>query len=166
MSYIKDNKIHCCISHKLPFYSFLLQPKEFNRPTGTSTKLLMLSTLKDIEKRINRASNKMIGVSHNDELCEIGNTLRRILEYMLKYYMCYKNMNFPKQSFGHNMLGELTNAVSNTDAKIGEIIDADIKIIANELSHDSGKVFNKDDIERFLDRVNQVKTHIYEMTNG
>lgn len=166
--FIKDEEFHRCISHKMPFYSFLFQPKEHNRNTGVSTKLLLLLTMNEIKERIERVTSKLKNVSHHDDLSELGNTLRRILEHMLKYYMCYKGIDFPKESYGNNMLGELSNAIIYKDDEkdLGEMLDSELKIIANELSHDSGKVFSKEDIKKFLDKVNKIRRQISELTIG
>lgn len=156
-----DNKIHRCFSHYLPFYSFLLQPKERNLHGGISKNLIFTATNFEIKKRLNRIDQRLKDdFISSDYIYESGNTLRRILEYMLKYYVIYKKYNLPNKSYGHNMMNDLNKHLAKMNDGISEFITADLIRTANELSHDSGKVFDLDEIQHFLNQIKDIQFYI------
>lgn len=159
-TFILNDDIHRCISHNLPFYSFLLQPKEANKSGGYSRLLLLSATMVEVSNRLERILNKLTPILDQDSFCELGNTLRRILEYLLKYYMCYKEISLPSNSYGHNMLGDLSKKIKEKDEILNNLIDASTKRIANELAHDTGKTVTYDDILEFYSKVNTIYEYI------
>lgn len=161
--FLQDNEIHRCFSHNLPFFSFLLQPKQNCASSGYSRALLLSSTIVEVKSRLDRVKSKLNDlkkVSNQDSICELGNTLRRVLEYLLKYYICYKEISLPNNNYGHNMLGALSKALKDKDEVLNNLIDAKTKQIANELSHDVGKVFTYNDIYNFYLKVQDIFKHI------
>lgn len=152
-TFILDEEVHRCISHNLPFYSFLIQAKQYNIDCGYSRLFLLTATIEEVDDRLKRIHNKLNEWLDQDEFCELGNTLRRILEYLLKYYMCYINISLPSNSYGHNMIGQLSKGLKSEDQKLYELIDSSIIRIANELSHDSGKTVDYNDISTFYTKV-------------
>ena len=153
-NFILDGKIHRCFSHHLPFFSFLIQPKERNRTTGVSTEIIMKATLYEAKDRIIRVKDKIKTQRLlNDEVFECGNTLRRILEYLLKYYMFFKGIKLPNSSYGHNLIGDLCKQLNKEKDGLVDKIDSKTIVIANELSHDSGKIYSSETILWFLGRI-------------
>lgn len=153
-NFILDGKIHRCFAHHLPFYSFLIQPKERNRPTGVTSKIILKATLYEAKDRIIRVNNKIKTQRLlSDEIYECGNTLRRIMEYLLKYYMFFKGIKLPKNGYGHNLIGDLCKQLNKEKDDLVEKIDQKTIVLANELSHDSGKIYSSETIQWFLGRI-------------
>lgn len=143
---------HFCIVSNLPYYTCVIQPKE-NIPNTYLSKILLLeSTIYDIKIRLANVQTRLFNTDEydNDELFSIGNTIRRILEYVIKYYCVINNMDLGKlqveQKYGYITLGDLRKII-NSHGKL-ELSQGLINI-ANELSHDSGAVLTKEDIESF-----------------
>jgi hypothetical protein len=153
-SFILEGKIHRCFSHHLPFYSFLIQPKEGNLSSGISTEIIMKATLFETKDRIVRVNEKMKTKKLlSDEIYECGNTLRRIMEYLLKYYMVFKGIKLPNDSYGHNLIGDLFKKLKKENSNLVKVIDQKTIVLANELSHDSGKIYTPEEILWFLGKV-------------
>lgn len=159
-TFMLNNDIHRCISHNLPFFSFLLQPKEGNISGGYSKLLLLYATMDEIKERLRRILIKLTPNLDQDSFCELGNTLRRILEYLLKYYMCYKGISLPSSNYGYNMLGELSKKIKERDIRLDNLIDSSTKRIANELSHDTGKTVTYNDVSNFYKKVKDIYEYI------
>jgi len=143
---------HCCIVGNLPYYSCIIQPKEHCTPSSVDAKLIMLrETLKEIKERLENTYSKLIKVpeTDTDELFAKGTTIRRIMEFSLKHYCVWKEIPIEiEQKYGHINLGELKKKLKESLEISQGIIDT-----ANELSHDSGKVYSKTDVVNFFNSV-------------
>lgn len=138
----EDRKIHQCILHDLPFYSFLLQPKEKNIDVGFSRFLLMEETLIEALIRIEKIKVRLDNMDQPDldydELNGCGNSLRIILEYVLKYYCIFFGYSLPTDHYSNNKLGNLKKHISSKGDELGEFLPQGIINTANEFSHDTG----------------------------
>ncbi|MBO5228144.1 MAG: hypothetical protein J6B39_04030, partial [Lachnospiraceae bacterium] len=146
----KNNMVkHSCIFGNLPYYSAVIQPKENCTPSSiTSKKIMLYETLKEIQLRLISVHEKLLKVAENDydELFSKGNTIRRILEFALKHYCVWSNIPIEIESkYGHIELGKLKKALKENEIDIPQTTIN----TANELSHDSGVHFSKDDIISF-----------------
>ncbi|MGD7025252.1 hypothetical protein ACQCVK_22245 [Rossellomorea vietnamensis] len=154
---------HICIVNNLPYYTCLIQPKENCSHTEFSKFILLNETLNEISERMDRVQSKLVTIEEHesDELFAQGNTIRRILEYSLKFLCLYKEIDLKiDEKYGYVSLGDLKKEINKSYGELG--LTQNIVNMANELSHDSGEVFNKEEIFKFwkdvknlLDKVNE-----------
>lgn len=153
----KDAIKHICIVNNLPYYTCLIQSKEGNYPTTVSKQLLLLTTLEEIAERMNKVKESIIKTDQYayDDLFSQGNTIRRIMEYSLKFLCLYKEIEMEiDEKYGYVKLGELKKVLNKEFAELN--IEQSLVNIANELSHDSGKTFSKDEISDFWKEVKEL----------
>lgn len=154
-----------CIANNLPYYVCVIQPKERIPDTGVSRKLLLIYTLREINGRLKKVWKALqIEDLDKDELFSKGNTIRNIMEFALKHFCVIFNISVDiEQKYGHIDLGELRRKIK-TEVDIE--IPQSLIIIANELSHDSGRKYSLDDIKAFymdvMKLINEIQTHIYD----
>lgn len=145
---------HSCIFGNLPYYSIIIQPKEnCTASSVTSRQIMLFETLSDIQKRLQNVQYKIQQTSANDfdELFSKGNTIRRILEFALKHYCVWANIPIEiEDKYGHIELGKLKKALKKSNIEIPQPLIN----MANELSHDSGIQFTKNDLLEFYNNVN------------
>ncbi|MED3200963.1 hypothetical protein [Bacillus toyonensis] len=144
-TFIKDGHIHECIIHDLPFYSFLIQPKQGGSDIGFSKKLLLIETLRFTIERLMNARKTLHNTSpkNYDGIRGVGNTVRNVLESVVKYYCICMGYSLPKEHYGNNMLGDLKKHLSaKEDEELAIYLDQETINIANNLSHDDGKVYS------------------------
>ncbi|MCI8964033.1 MAG: hypothetical protein HFG37_10050 [Eubacterium sp.] len=144
---------HSCIFGNLPYYSVIIQPKENCTASSVISKQIMLfETLNDIQNRLQNAQNNITKTPAYDfdELFSKGNTIRRILEFALKHYCVWANIPIEiEDKYGYIELGKLKKILGKSNIEIPQTLIN----IANELSHDSGTQFTKDDILKFYNNV-------------
>ena len=145
---------HSCIFGNLPYYSIIIQPKEKCTASSVTSKQIMLfETLYDIQNRLQNVRHKIDQTPSNDfdELFSKGNTIRRILEFALKHYCVWANIHIKiEDKYGYIELGDLKKVLKKSNIEIPQPLIN----MANELSHDSGVQFTKDDLLEFYDNVN------------
>lgn len=151
---VQDCIKHICTVSNLPYYVCLLQPKEGCTPnSNVSKELLLIATFGEINERIDKVYNSInqIDEYEYDELFSKGNTIRRIIEYTLKYLCIYKKIEIKgkdlEDNYGDILLGALKKTINTTFEELN--INQSFINIANELSHDSGEIFSKDEILEF-----------------
>lgn len=145
----KENLVKVeCIANGLPYYVCVIQPKERIPHTGISKDLMLVSTFYEINKRLDKVGMLLnSNISDKDELFSIGNTIRRILEYALKHFCVYLDIPMEiEQKYGYIELGDLRKKLKVTSHI--QISQSMINM-ANELSHDSGKYYNAEEIKEF-----------------
>ena len=156
---------HSCIFEHLPYYSVIIQPKENCTASSVTSKQIMLyETLNDIQNRLENTQHKISKTSATDfdELFSKGNTIRRILEYALKHYCVWANIPIEiEDKYGYIELGKLKKILSKSNIGIPQSLIN----IANELSHDSGASFTKDDIVQFYNNVYDLISTISQAIN-
>lgn len=149
--FIKENKIHECVIHNLPFYSFLIQPKQKSVDVGFSKKLLLIETLRYAVDRIQKGI-KLLHILNNhdyDEIHGIGNRARSVLESIVKYYCLYNGYSLPNDHYGNNLLGDLKKHLNKKgDSNFSNLLSQEIINLANKFSHDDGNVYPKTDAEK------------------
>lgn len=165
LRFIKDKKIHDCHMFSYPFFSFLIQPKEGCGGTGVSRRILMVETLKDIEKRIKIANASLFHIDeyNYDEIQSLGNRLRTILESIIKYYCLYSNYALPKEDkYGNNVLGDLRKHLLKNSDDLTDFFTTEIITTVNEYSHDTGRVHTKSATEELLHRIYKILLAVYK----
>ncbi|WP_342426709.1 hypothetical protein [Paenibacillus sp. FSL L8-0158] len=154
--YLKDVYIHECILHNIPFFSFLLQPKERSLDTGFSKLILMYATLDHVNDRLRKVKVKINRLNEFDfdEIRARGNTIRTILESLIKYYSIYYNYSLPEDHYGNNVLGKLKKNLKN-DPLMNLYLQQEMIDLANDFSHDTGYIRSK---KQLLELINFAET--------
>ena len=159
-----QQKKHVCRVNCLPFYTNLIQPKENACSSYHSKAILIIYSYEEIEKRLNEANSLLAETNPEDEdsLQDIGNRIRRILEYSLKYYCACKNISLDlTDKYEHILLGKLRNKVNGTFSDKEYSVSQSIVNKANEFSHDSGIIVQKQDVEVFCNEAIELINKIY-----
>ena len=106
-------------------------------------------------------------IEDRDEIFSKGNTIRNILEYTLKHFCVIRGIEMNiEQKYGHIDLGELRKKIKD----IPNInIPQSLVNTANELSHDSGKKYNIENVREFYgdvcELIKQIKDTIWTEEN-
>lgn len=147
----EENRIVSCSYSSLPYYSAIIQPRHKNTTVVYSKILAFSATMSDLEQRLKRVEKSIHTFSDStdsDELEEKGNTIRRIMENLLKYCcVIYDTKLEIKDKYGHIELGKLRKDAQ----QYGIDINQGFINIANELSHDSGKHITLSELKCFYD---------------
>ncbi len=159
-----QQKKHICRVNCLPFYTNLIQPKENACSSYHSKAILIIYSYEEIKKRLNETNNLLAKINPEDEdsLQDIGNRIRRILEYSLKYCCACKGICLGlTDKYEHISLGKLRKKVNETFSDKEHLISQSIVNKANEFSHDSGKIIQKQDVELFCNKAIELINKIY-----
>lgn len=157
-------KKHIAIVNNLPYYSCLIQPKEGCFDTVISKKILLNETINEIYERMQKVHSTLLSLNdyEYDDLFSQGNTIRRILEFALKFLCIYRSIELNiDEKYGHIKLGELRKEINARYDTIS--ITQGLVNIANELSHDSGEVFSKEEVVGFWEDVNGLLEQVKEI---
>lgn len=124
-----------------PIFSTLIIPKNLDISASTSKKILFAFNLENSIERVNKVT---FDLSQQDEeidfICEKANTLRRVMENILKIECCYRYRQIRvKKSYSELLLGDLVRLMKGFRNNSEKINLNTIVRLANELSHDSGK---------------------------
>ena len=118
------------------------------------------------DENISVVANKE-DIEDRDEIFSKGNTIRNILEYTLKHFCVIRGIEMNiEQKYGHIDLGELRKKIKD----IPNInIPQSLVNTANELSHDSGKKYNIENVREFYgdvcELIKQIKDTIWTEEN-
>lgn len=155
-----DFIIHECTAYTLPFYSVLLQPKENCLPAFYSHVLLVLETLEEIQERFNRTVALLNSCrdEDTDDIEAKGNTIRKLMEYALKYFCIYNKIEVKDidQKYQYITLGDLRKSVLTHGINISQSLVNE----ANRYSHDSGTTHHKQEVHRFAEQVQSMLKQI------
>lgn len=142
----KTQEITCI---NTPFHSILILPKDRRIDSHTSKKILYDYNFKEALHRIKKVKKELIDVEKNDfdVICEKSNTVRRILENILKIESCHRDVKL-KKPYSQVLLGDLNSVLKGyhqtNNSSIYDTILTTMIIWTNELSHDSGLPIDKD----------------------
>ncbi len=144
-------------------FSVAILPKGLRISSYVSKKLLYIENANELIKRLNdiNTSLAIIDDSSSDSLAEKTNTVRRILENLLKVYSCHLGLTYPKP-YSRLMIGELIQGVIEN---IGADEKKNIEKLTESLnrgSHDSGKPLSKQEIHSYIDSVAQLVYRLLE----
>lgn len=163
----EDCKKHICIVNNLPYYSCLIQPKQGGSRAEVSKKIMIFETVNEALQRMGKTKTILESLDRfdYDQIFAQGNTMRRILEYTLKLYCIFKEIELEIDTkYGHINLGKLKSNINKSQENI--IIKQNLIDTANELSHDSGEVFSKEEVIEFWSNINQLLEEIHLEING
>ncbi|MEO2260427.1 hypothetical protein ABGV43_26350 [Paenibacillus amylolyticus] len=161
--YLEDDYVHECILHNLPFFSFLLQPKQNSWSGSFSKILLMYATLDHVSDRLHKVKIKInrLGEYDFDEIRASGNIIRTIMESLIKYYSIYYNYSLPEDHYGNNVLGKLKKGLKN-DSLINLYLPQEMIDLANDFSHDTGYTRSKKQLLDLQNYAENILTVIIE----
>lgn len=163
----QDCKKHICIVNNLPYYSCLIQPKQGGSTVEISKKIMLFETVNEAIQRMDKAKIILESLDQfdYDQIFAQGNTIRRILEYTLKLYCIFKEIELEIDTkYGHVTLGKLKPKINRSQGNI--IIEQNLIDKANELSHDSGEVFSKEEVIEFWSDTKKLLLEIHQEING
>ena len=155
-----------CLIHYI-FFSIAILPKGLRVGTDVSTKLLYIENANELIKRLNNIHKSLATIDElsPDDLSEKTNTVRRILENLLKIYSSYLRITYPKP-YSKLMLGDLMQAVKGHLA-VGEQKGIEKLIESlNRGSHDSGKPLSKQEILDYNDSVTHLVYRLLKDANS
>lgn len=126
--------------HCTPIFSMAIVPKRSGIGSHHSKELLYLHNFRVALERINRVVASLDGADANsdDEVAEKVNTIRRIMEFVLKVECCSRELDLPK-NYSQVLLGDLISRIKHVKEASLQTLLARFAEMANEFSHDSGK---------------------------
>ena len=156
---------HECIVNNLPYYSCLIQPKIGSFNKNTSRMVLLDATMNEITSRMYNVRESIIETIDYDELASKGNTIRRIIEFLLKYVCVYNGIDNIKKKkidsgYGKIELGSLHKEVKKLYPDIP--MNQTFINIANDLSHDSERIYSTDEVLEFWDKAKNIIVYLKE----
>lgn len=137
----KDNTWQVYTCFNTPLYSLLILPKRSGLNSNDSKVILFEANLFEGLLRLEKIRKELEKLNENDIdlICEKSNTVRRVLENVLKIECCYRFMEINlKKNYSQLRLGDLTKLVKKYQDDPTKLILKKITTWANELSHDSG----------------------------
>lgn len=140
-----NNQWQCYNFLNTPIFSTVIIPKNFGISASTSKKILFTYNLLTCNQRILKIIDDVNnGKEETDFLCEKSNTLRRVMESILKIECCYRYRQIRvKKSYSELLLGDLISLIKEFRSQEEKIKLNSIVRLANELSHDTGKPVTK-----------------------
>ncbi len=130
-----------------PIFSMLINPKNSGYSAFNSKQILYYYNLSDSLLRLNKVKEELEKEELTDEdiICEKANTVRRILEYVLKVELCYRYRQINvKKDYSDLLLGDLMKLIRPFRETAMNDFLTHITIWLNELSHESGKPIKKE----------------------
>lgn len=130
-----------------PIFSMIIIPKNSWMNAFDSKQGLLSYNISDSLFRLNKVKVELENEKLEDEdiICEKSNTVRRILEYVLKVELCYRYRQVTvKKDYSDLMLGDLIKLIKPfREKEIGEFLTK-MTVSSNELSHESGKPITRE----------------------
>lgn len=126
--------------HCTPIFSLALVPKQSGLGPHHSKEILYAHNLRTAINRLSAVVAALDSVNANnaDEIAEKVNTVRRIMEFVLKVECCSRDLEL-KKSYSQVLLGDLISLVKQSrEAHIQSLLGKFAEW-ANEFSHDSGR---------------------------
>ena len=126
--------------HCTPIFSLAIVPKRAGIGSHDSKEMLYSHNFRVGLERLNRvvASLDSLPADSHDEIAEKVNTVRRIMEFVLKVECCSRELDLPK-NYSQVLLGDLIARVKPLKEPAMQTVLGRFAEMANEFSHDSGK---------------------------
>ncbi|GGF05207.1 hypothetical protein [Hymenobacter cavernae] len=138
-------EVYYCIN--TPIFSSVIIPKRIGLSSSDSKKILYRVNLIDAGLRLNKVKIALEDekLTDKDVICEKSNSVRRVFESILKVECCYRYRQINvKKDYSDLMLGDLVKEVKEFREDSIKSLLNQIVVLANELSHDSGKPVTRD----------------------
>lgn len=126
-----------------PIYSVAIIPKMSGFSALDSKRLLFLHNIETAIDRAFELQSAIASAEDDASIRDLGNSLRRTYEFLLKIEVCYRDLP-AKKGYGQLLLGDLTKLLKpfkNDDEK--DMMTFLVRT-TNDLSHDNGKPADKD----------------------
>ena len=126
--------------HCTPIFSLAIVPKRSGIGSHDSKEMLYSHNFRVGLERLNRvvASLDSLPAERHDEIAEKVNTVRRIMEFVLKVECCSRELDLSK-NYSQVLLGDLIARVKPLKEPAMQAVLGRLAEMANEFSHDSGK---------------------------
>jgi hypothetical protein len=126
--------------HCTPIFSLAIVPKQSGLGSHHSKKILYAHNFRIAIERLNAVVKTLDAMSNpsSDDIAEKVNTVRRIMEFVLKVECCSRELKVNK-NYSMALLGDLISALKPTKEDHIQTLLARFVEYANEFSHDSGK---------------------------
>lgn len=145
----KDKKREHWYFLNTPIYSVLFFPKHIPLKPQQSKIILFLYNLDDCSERLKTTKEELLKIpktadlklhDFEDAVCSKANTMRRIMEFILKLEICLYSQDVPKkiEDYSNLLLGDLIKLIKDKKTQDEMVILNKIVRLSNTLSHDSG----------------------------
>ncbi|MDO9484192.1 MAG: hypothetical protein Q8Q84_12505 [Hydrogenophaga sp.] len=126
--------------HCTPLFSLAIVPKQSGIGSHHSKELLYSHNFQIAVSRIRNAVSSLdaLAPSDTDGIAEKVNTVRRIMEFLLKVECCARELKLTK-SYSQVLLGDLIAQVKPLHDESIKLLLGKFAELANEFSHDSGR---------------------------
>jgi hypothetical protein len=126
--------------HCTPLYTMAILPKNSGLSSFDSKKILYHHNLNRCRFRLNIIVEELKKVQEGniDIICEKANTVRRILENILKLECCYREIEASK-NYSEMLLGDLIRSIKSYKSDTEKQLLNKLVVWLNELSHDAGR---------------------------
>lgn len=126
--------------HCTPIYSMAIVPKKSGLSSHHSKQLLYYYNFREALTRLNSTLIALDTIDEKDfdSIAEKVNTVRRIMEFVLKVECCSRELKLNK-GYSHILLGDLIKKVKSMKDLHIQLLLGKFAELANEFSHDSGR---------------------------
>lgn len=126
--------------HCTPIFSLALVPKQSGIGSHHSKSILYAHNLRTAVERLNSvvAALDAMDPKNSDDIAEKVNTVRRIMEFVLKVECCSRELDL-KKGYSQVLLGDLISVVKQAREAHVQSLLGKFAEVANEFSHDSGR---------------------------
>lgn len=158
----KVGKKHSCIISDMPFFSMRISLKG---STFSPEEMYYLNKI-EIEERLNRIDSKIKTIDKNDEdeIEEKINTVRKLMERILKLYIImneyYDGDAIKENDYNNLQLSDLIKTVERNDKNIQ--FNHYMRRLANKFSHDSGERTSLYDLEKIKEYTEELFLYVSE----
>lgn len=147
-----------------PIYSVLFLPKDVPLQPYHSKYILYWYNLKVCHTRLSKANQNLEKICRQhlslidfeDAVCNVGNSMRRIMENVLKVELCHIiNKKKPKKikDYSGMLLGDLVTSVKDDKSELERQELNRIVLLSNHLSHDSGVKVTMEDAKELCGKI-------------
>lgn len=148
-----------------PIFSVLIFPKDVALRPQQSKIVLYLCNLNDCERRLAKVKEELVRISNanlnlhdfEDEVCSKANTMRRIMEFILKLEICFTQQGASKKIDDYSilLLGDLIKLIKDEKTDDEKTSLNRIVRLSNTLSHDSGLPIRMDDADELHEKIDE-----------
>lgn len=126
--------------HCTPIFSLAVVPKQSGIGSHNSKAILYAHNLHTALGRLNAVVSALDAMHprNSDDISEKVNTVRRIMEFVLKVECCWRELDL-KKGYSQVLLGDLISVVKQAREAHVQSLLGKFAELANEFSHDSGK---------------------------
>lgn len=146
-----DGRYHDCIISDMPFYSMSIS----NKGSNFYKSEMYYLNMDELANRFDRINSKIenLDEDNEEEIGEKGNSIRKILERILKIYIIVKEYhnfenNKNENDYDRLTLGPLMMLLHKNKDEICEFLCDDMRNISNKFWHDCGESPTLDELKK------------------